>query len=339
LPKNLAEEKEKFINSSSYNPVFVYEKEGKNLEAIKKVLLSLEIDSTPIGMLFKKKQKELLEIIDMMQSIGTNKFTEASKSLYGIPDEILVKNAWRLVGLHDLPDKTYISTGQAKVHLQYAMQKYGFNEWQVKQKDMAAKACVSIKGKVLFIKKNSFYTKKFLNRLIVHEIGTHIMRHENGSQQPYKIFSLGLTNYLGTEEGLAVVNEELNKCLTKATLKTYAARVIAVHKALKCTFRETFNYIKPYVGKDNAFDITLRVKRGLGNTFFPGAFTKDHLYLKGYFHVRKFIQDGGEIRRLYYGKIGIKDLPVVEQVPNLTNPLFMSQMKHYTKSIQFRKDK
>ena len=336
LPNNLSEEKEKFFNSDRYNPTFRYEKEERNLEAIKQVLQSIKVGENSLCSLFKKKQAELSKIIDLMQSVGTRKFTEASKDLYGVPDEELVKKAWRLIGLHDLPEKTYISTGQARVHLEFAMQKYGF-DWQVRQKDMASKACVSIKGKTLLIKKNSFFTKKFLNRLIVHEIGTHIMRYQNGLQQHYKIFSLGLTDYLGTEEGLAVVNEELNHCLTKATLKTYAARVIAVHKALKCTFRETYNYILPYVGKNNAFDITLRVKRGLGDTMFAGAFTKDYLYLKGYFEVRKFLQDGGEVKRLYYGKIGLKDLPVIEQIPNLINPLFMSKMKYYTKSDQYRK--
>ena len=162
------------------------------------------------------------------------------------------------------------------------------------------------------------------------------MRYENGKQQPYNIFSMGLTNYLGTEEGLAVVNEELNHCLTRATLKTYAARVIAVHKALKCTFRETYNYLVKYLGKENAFEVTLRAKRGIGNTFFPGAFTKDHLYLKGYIEVKKYLNNGGELRKLYYGKIGVKDIPIVETVPDLVNPLFLSKMKHYTKSMQYR---
>ena len=150
---------------------------------------------------------------------------------------------------------------------------------------MASKACINKADKTLYIKKNSFFTGQFLKRLVVHEIGTHILRYENGLQQPFKIFSLGFADYLSTEEGLAVVNEEMHNCLTRSTLKTYAARVVAVSKALKCNFRETFNYLEPFVGKDNAFDITLRVKRGLGDTTWAGAFTKVMVYLKGYFEV------------------------------------------------------
>jgi uncharacterized protein (TIGR02421 family) len=336
LPLNLKQEKEKFFNSDNYNPVFHYPKSNACLDNIKKSLLSIEINPVSIGILFKRKQLELLKIIEMMQYIGDRKFTQISKELYGVPSDELVQKAWQLLGLHDSPDQMYISSTQAKVHLKIAMKKYGFN-WDVQEKEMASKACVSNKSRILFIKKDSFLTRKFLNRIIVHEIGTHILRYENGLQQPYKIFSLGLTGYLGTEEGLAVLNEERNNCLTKATLKTYAARVIAVHKALKCNFRETYNYILPYVGKDNAFDVTLRVKRGLGNTFFPGAFTKDYLYFKGYFEVKKYIQNHGELIKLYYGKIPIKDLEIIEKIPGLINPMFMGKMKYYTKNFNYKK--
>jgi uncharacterized protein (TIGR02421 family) len=336
LPLNLKQEKERFFKDDHYNPVFHYQKCSTSLDSIRKLLLSIEINPVSIGIIFKRKQLELLKIIDMMQFIGDRKFTEVSKELYGIPDDALVEKAWQLIGLQDSPDKMYISSAQARVHLEIAMSKYGFN-WAVKEKDMAAKACVSNTSRTLFIKKNTFFTRKFLNRIIVHEIGTHILRYENGLQQPYKIFSLGLTGYLGTEEGLAVVNEELNNCLTKATLKTYAARVIAVHKALKCNFRETYNYIKPYVGEENAFDITLRAKRGISNTFFPGAFTKDYLYFKGYFEVKKFLNEEGELRKLYYGKVPLKDLALIERIPGLINPLFMGKMKYYTKHMNYKK--
>ncbi|MFT4303466.1 MAG: tyrosine/phenylalanine carboxypeptidase domain-containing protein [Candidatus Woesearchaeota archaeon] len=335
LPVNLDQEREKFFKSSTYNPIFTYEPEHEPLDKIEQALRNIEIDSSGIGIIFKKKRNELFNIVQMLKSIGTRKFTEISKILYGQPDDKLIKSAWKLINLHDSPDTTFISTSQVLVKLEYAIMKYGFN-WKVKEKEMASKACVSCSNKTLYIKQDSFYTNKFVKRLIVHEIGTHILRNENGLQQPYKIFADGTTNYLATEEGLAVLNEELHNCLTKSTLKTYAARVIAVHKALKCTFRETYNYIVPYVGKHNAFDITLRAKRGIGNTFFPGAFTKDYLYLKGYRDLKQYLNHGGNIQRLYYGKIGLDDLDIVEKIPNIINPLFLENMKYYSDIIKYK---
>ncbi|MCB9359116.1 DUF1704 domain-containing protein [Candidatus Woesearchaeota archaeon] len=336
LPSNLEEEKEKFFRSDTYNPNFKYMPDNEPLDRIENILSDMKIDNSGIGIIFESKRKELFNIVQMLKSMGTRKFTEYSKALYGEPDDKLVQLAWKLITLHDEPENTFISTSQVLIRLEHAMQKYGF-DWKVKEKEMASRACVSIKSKTLMIKKDSFFTSKFVNRLIVHEIGTHIMRHENGMQQPYKIFSDGTNGYLTTEEGLAVLNEELHNCLTKATLKTYAARVIAVHKAMKCTFRETYNYLVPYVGKHNAFEITLRAKRGLGNTFFPGGFTKDHLYLKGYCEVKRYLNSGGSLQRLYYGKIGLKDIETVEKIPDVINPIFMSKMKYYTDVVNYKR--
>lgn len=336
LPSNYQSEKQRFFSQRNYNPIFKYPDTKENLQNIKQVLLELEIGDDNIGVIFKKKRDELVQIIDLMQAIGERRFTNYSIRLYGIPEQNLVSLAWKLIDIHDTPDNIFLSSKQVVTRLQYAITRYGF-DWKIEEKDMVSKACVNPNTRTLYIKKDTFFTNKFVNRIIVHEIGTHILRFENGTNQPYKIFSLGLTNYLPTEEGLAVVNEELNNCLTRSTLKTYAARVIAVHKGLRCNFRETYNYIVPYVGKENAFEITLRVKRGLGNTLWAGAFTKDYLYLKGYLDVKKFLMYEGDMRKLYYGKVALGDIKTVEKMPGLINPMFFSTMKYYVDYIKYRK--
>lgn len=335
LPINLEEEKQKFFRDKFYHPKFKYEKPDEILEPIKIILNKIKTPDTPLGKIFSQKRDELIIICDLMKSVGTSNFTKYSKKLFDQPSDELVEKAKKLITIHDEPEKTYISVNQAKIRLEQAMEKYGF-DWKVEEKEMVAKACVNITNKTLYLKKGDFFTNKFMNRLIVHEIGTHIMRYENGLQQPYKIFSLGLTNYLSTEEGLAVLNEERHSCLTKSTVKTYAARVFAVHKALKSNFRETFNALKEYVGDENAWDITLRVKRGIGDTFFPGAFTKDYLYLKGYFEIKEYLKKGGDIQDLYYGKINLGHLGEIRQVKGMINPLFLAKMKHYTKCISYK---
>jgi uncharacterized protein (TIGR02421 family) len=329
LPVNYYSEKEKFFKKEGYNPLFKYEAPSPSISYIKQILKEMSIDDRSMGSIFSRKRDELVRIAEMMESIGSTRLTEISKSLYGTPSRGLVEKAWSLIKIHDLPENMFISSKQVRVWLEHAMKRYGF-DWKVKEREMAAKACVECATKTLFIRENSFFTRKFLNRLIVHEIGTHIMRHENGKKQPYSIFALGLKDYVATEEGLAVANEELNHCLTRSTLKTYAARVIAIDKGLKCTFSETFHYLLPFVGKENAFEITMRVKRGLGNTMWAGAFTKDYLYLKGFFDVRKFIANKGDIKELYYGKVGLDDLKSIRSIKGLINPLFFQTMKHYT---------
>ena len=132
-----------------------------------------------------------------------------------------------------------------------------------------------------------------------------------------------------TEEGLAVYNDEENKVNTKHELKTYAARVLAIHWSLKGGFREAFNELCKYVSQDAAWKLVVRAKRGLSDTSLPGAFTKDILYLKGHLAVRNYVRNGGNMEALYYGKVGIHDVEYLKDIPGLLHPRFMPLFQYF----------
>jgi hypothetical protein len=69
------------------------------------------------------------------------------------------------------------------------------------------------------------------------------------------------------------------------------------------------------------FDLTLRVKRGLSDTSLPGGFTKDYLYLQGYYDVKEFASNH-DVLDLFVGKIGIGDVKLVKKIPELVSPIF-----------------
>lgn len=190
---------------------------------------------------------------------------------------------------------------------------YGF-KWQVKALDMVVGARFNLSKRVLYINKNRKFSDDDLKRLIVHEIGTHIARAENGKKQKYAIFSYGLPNYLETEEGLAVYNEKINNLLTNTNLKHYAGRVIAVDLALENSFSITYNELLQYFNKEFAWNLALRAKRGLIDTGKKGGFTKDYVYLKGYYMIKDFVEKGGNVKDLYVGKIGIEHLPIIKEL-------------------------
>jgi len=133
--------------------------------------------------------------------------------------------------------------------------------------------------KTLQVKKGETFTQKDIKRLIVHEIGVHTTRYVNGERQSYKLFVYGTAGYDETEEGLAVWNEELNQVLSRNALRNYAGRVLAIHWALQYSFSETYQKLCKYFGEQEAYHLTLRVKRGLKDTSQPGAYTKDSIYL------------------------------------------------------------
>lgn len=327
-PTNVEKEKAKFFKINDYNPQFEYAPYRENLELIKKRLRTMKPGRSVIGKIFTEKKNSFIVKADLLQNRGEESFTDYSINLYGKPDKELVKYAKKLLILKKPRRRSTMTSKQVVKKMRKAFLKYGVN-WKVREKDMVSKAAVMGSEKELRIKKNEKFSPEIVKRLIVHEIGTHIMRIENGSEQPYRIFRYGFPGYLETEEGLAVVNEELNNCLHNRTLRVYAGRVLAIDKALQSSFRETYNYMKKHFDKQLAFRLTLRAKRGLADTSQPGACTKDLVYLKGYVDIKKYIQKGGELDKLYYGKIGLQHIELMDKIPGLIHPYYLPMFRYF----------
>ena len=82
-------------------------------------------------------------------------------------------------------------------------EKDGFSKFNVDWKDSGAIA-VSAKDKKIFIPKNRKpVSKKELEGLVVHEIGTHYMRAQMGEAYNNQALRTGLDGYMNTEEGIA----------------------------------------------------------------------------------------------------------------------------------------
>ncbi len=326
-PSNFDAEKKKFFSSSSYEPVFSYKSYHISLNILRKKLEKISPDNSVVGKILKDIKKECLLNIDMLEKRGKESFTKASLKLYGAPDDYLVRKAREFLKLETKKEKKIYSTKQIIKKIKTAFLKYGVN-WKVEEKDILSMAAVSNGRKRLVIKKNSRFSKSFLKRIVVHEIGTHILRYENGSMQPFLFFSSGLPGYLMTEEGLAVINEEKHNCLNNYILKVYAGRVLAIHYSLRKPFREVFNILSNYFSEAAAFRITVRAKRGISDTSKPGGCTKDIAYLKGYLAIKNYLNKGGDIYKLYYGKIGLQHIGLLDKIPFLVHPMFLPMFRY-----------
>ncbi len=327
-PINVEEEKKKFFASKTYQPQFKYTPYRENLSKLRERISLVETDKTIVGEILEDIKKSYIDKTYLLENRGNNEqFTNYSKKIYGTVPKKLKRIAQDFMGFKQEKEAPVFSSKQVVRKFRIAFLKYGF-PWDVSEKDMIANAAVKLNTKEIFIKKDTWFSKRFVKRLIVHEIGTHVARAENGEMQPYLFFKRGLPGYLMIEEGLAVLNEELNKCSNKYILKLYAGRVLAVDYALRKGFRETFNELNKYFSKEISFRLTLRAKRGLGDTSHPGACTKDLNYLKGYIALKDFISEGGDINKLYYGKIGLEHIHILEKIPGLINPAFLPVFRH-----------
>lgn len=311
-PINPVEEKNKLFKDNSYNPKLSY-LPTKDFKKIESKLLSLKVDNSVYGQLLNKKIKEMQNLLMMIKNVGEKDFIKYSIKVYGKPNPELIKEARRILKIDEEEVwKKYSKLSMNKKFMdQFNINKY---KWNVKEKDMVAGAAVSTKYKTLMINNNKDFSENDVKRLIVHEIGTHVTRFENAKKQKYKMFRFGFPGYLETEEGLAAYNEYRCGLLSPKILRAYAGRVLANHMSLTGSFCTVYNNLLDYFPKNDAWTLTLRSKRGLVDTSKPGGFTKDHLYLKGFLKVKQFAESGGNIKKLYVGKIGVEHVPLLDYI-------------------------
>lgn len=190
---------------------------------------------------------------------------------------------------------------------------YGLDHWTVCFVDSASsRVTVSPSQRQVRVAEGARFNQEDLKRLFVHEIDTHILRAENGARQPYyKVLASGLHGYIETEEGLALLNEDLTGTLDQDTIRIIALRVLAVAWSQKLSFHDTYRQLVRFVQPQTAYNMTLRVKRGLRDTSQPGGFPKDYTYFSGWLKLKEYHKAGGDLRQLYVGKIGLRDLPSI----------------------------
>lgn len=328
-PVNLDKERSKFFNSDVYNPKFEYrvvknknEKILKEIFSVKKITdVDPRISDFYISLIEEKKKAS-----ELMHAVGNNDLvTEISVERYGIPNAILFNNAARVLrGSMDgykivkYPrDPEMLSYEDIEKIFLKVLEELGLREWSV-EKSMNIKSKgikVGTKRKEILMDKDMSRSKFKLRKTIVHEIGTHILRAHNGERTGFEALSKpNLPSYLDIEEGLALWNEMYVGALTERWLKMRAALVWAVYLGKDLTFRELYDVVLGVLPKKTAFDIVYRVKRGLGDTSYPGIYTKDIVYFRG---LRKVMKRISKEPKLYYdlyaGKIDFEQCDWVEE--------------------------
>ncbi len=337
-PQNVDEQKKKFFaelkKGNIYNPFFVYPSRNPLYSyfsitptfEIHKNELKLLLDGIPgdaLGLIFEKKILDLFERIELMKSVGTPNFSNNSNEYYGRVDSKTLKYAKELISKKNLPKENKISFSTAKERIEAFLKKKKLSYKISLRESTGSKYSVNIRTKEILINKNTVLTEESVGRLIAHEIKGHIYRYENGCKQPYSLFARGLSKEtIETEEGIAVVIENMEKVNVDNQLKNYAGRVIAIDIASRKNFFDTFEELTTFFSDDDAFTLALRAKRGVYKQSLPGAFTKDILYLKGYLVVQDFLKEK-KIDELYMGRYSVYDVPLVKDVDGLKKPFFL----------------
>ena len=199
-------------------------------------------------------------------------------------------------------------------HFKAALGARGLNDWQVEADPiMSARVLVDGAKRIIRVRTNARFRARDLDRLVVHELDVHATRSMNGRAQALHCFATGLPGSLATEEGLAMVGEEVSGTSSPGVLARQLEVVRAIEHAKIAGFKEVHDTLAERVGTGLAWGVSLRIKRGLANPEQPGVYAKDSVYLAGRNLVREWIDNGGDVAELYVGKVGIHH-PVAEWI-------------------------
>jgi uncharacterized protein (TIGR02421 family) len=304
--KKITSSKEKEIIGFDYcaKPQYCY-------DGIRDAFDEIPLPSRPLKKLYKDKIKESKLKFQLLEAIGTEELGVQSRLLYGFPSKKLINKAYDLIQLPQSPPGNKIPLSSAKKILKEQLHKMNL-PWKIETKKMVAGALVAPAKSTVFLSSAYKYTDMSIKRLAIHEIGTHAVRSMNARIQPLKIFR-NFPNYIGTEEGLAAFNENFTGNLFNDTIRKYAGRVMAVEYAEDHDLIETYQYLKKFLKPNTSAHISLRVKRGLSNSKSLGSFSKDYVYLKGYFEIQKYVKKH-PMRFLYYGKTSTDSIKLIKKI-------------------------
>lgn len=294
-PVNIESEKRKFLRSKgTYKPVFKYKHLNVDPFMYKRKLMNLpveEIHDVDIQNLYKQVINSYCDKVELIASIGTDRFLYNSLRYFGEPSEKDVANAKFILHFKDdLSEENGLMDDKAALAvLQKEIKNYDF-DCRIKLSDkLAAKAMVVNSEKTLYLKKGSEYTEKEIYSLVHHEIGVHMVTTMNANVQPIKLFSMGMPVNTKTQEGLAIMSEYYSNTLTVNRLKELSLRVVGIESMINDNdFNITADMLMDDYGMEieEAFYLTTRIYRG-------GGFTKDYLYLSGLKEVSTLMQDDG----------------------------------------------
>jgi hypothetical protein len=269
-PQNRAGElevfREKVEAGESYNPQFVYDPvPDAHEKELREFLRDLD-PGDPVEKIYHDAATFRLGEIEAARQHTGELVTESTLRMFGKPDESLLATAAENLKTLRPDQEAYNGEKEGTIYdaemladaCREAMTSYGF-DWKVVVKpEMGCKASVDNLIREFWIRADVKFHESSVKMVVVHEIGIHILRSENGYRQPLELFGRGLPAYQFTEEGLAEYAEEESGIPMEDIIYRISGRVIGVDVALRGSFWETYCSVKDYFDVDMGFDIAQR---------------------------------------------------------------------------------
>ncbi|MBI1352843.1 MAG: flavohemoglobin expression-modulating QEGLA motif protein [Acidobacteria bacterium] len=337
-PRNAAEAWSEFRRKRFQRaPKFSYRPVPIDPALVKRELFKIpieRIEDPSMAELFREQQDELDRKVTMITDRETPRFLQESLQLYGEVDDDLLRLALQL--LDRIPSRSREREGGSLTTAEFAtlaQKELSF----LRSRFPGLRAKVEVRSDIiglmvsrgnLLIGKDMKVPKHRAEALLQHEVGTHVVTYYNGEAQRLRQLRNGLPSYDELQEGIAVLAEYLVGGLSRARLRLLAARVLAVARMTQgASFVEVFRLLDRNwdFSQQTAFTVTMRVFRG-------GGQAKDAVYLRGLAALLRYLREGGLLEPLLVGKIGLRHLPLIEElkwrkllVPPPLRPRYLDQ--------------
>jgi len=267
----------------------------------------------------------------MLASLGTPRFTECSKLLYGHPstkyrsqDTTTVQSAERMLAITDqLIDSRYvpqvpydIPAADFAARLRERIDPFFTDDavQVVLDPQLSSKAAAG--SKVIRIRADALFSDLDLDQLVEHEAYIHSATMLNGRRQPWlRCLGTGAPRTTRTQEGLATFSEVITGAMDINRLRRLALRVFRLHEALAgADFIEIFRaFLAAGQSEVESYRSAARIFRG-GDVRGRVCFTKDGAYLEGLLLITAFIKRAlhenraDTLRLLFCGRVALGDL-------------------------------
>jgi len=317
-PKNILSEKIKFVELKwEYIPKFEYEELKLDLDDLFGKISQIEIPDIPLAWIYKRKKDEIINKLYFLKAFlnqDLESLNKYSKALYW---SIILKNlkyAKELLQNKSLVvlEKDFLTFDEIKKQVEKFNHIYNIDV-ELKEKNIVSRFVMN--GNKLYLKPESLVWKKEMRSIIAHEIEWHFFRKINGEKIKYSIFSRWTSNYLTVEEWIASYNQ--NKFLTIKDVKFYynLERYYFTNFCLNNDYFDLIKEFREYYKDDfeTIFKYLLRIKRWIKNCEENYCFTKDVVYLNWYLEIEEFLNNGWDLKELYFWKISILDLEEIKK--------------------------
>ncbi len=288
-----------------------------------------------VGSIMQRMCYEYRQVVDLLISRGTPRFTEVSQELYGSSEDAFHIGAPTLKDLATLvndtlanikdqvkteADEEIITSKEAVKILGKRLGDYfseGGDNIRVELSDGII-ADASAGADRLKIHDGLKFSERQIRTFEIHEGWVHLGTTLNGMAQPICTFlSKGPPSSTVTQEGLAIITEIFTFSSYPGRVKRLTNRINAVNMAEDgANFFDVYQFYREQgLEEEDSYHSTMRVFRG--SVPDGGPYTKDLSYSKGfiliYNYMRLAVQRGlvTRIPLLFVGKTTLEDLHVL----------------------------